>query len=323
MKTLLIGINSKYIHPNIGIHQIYANATSETKFLEFTIKDSNKKIIDDILKENFEILGFSVYIWNVSKIKEILSLLKDLNKIIVLGGPEASYDFYSLLSYNNVSYIINQEGEQAFNQLVDYIDNKINLEEVTNLYYKSNGIIKYTKTQPLLLDNIKHDYSLISDFQNKVCYIEASRGCFFNCSYCLASLEKPVRFFPLDKVKDEILFLLSKKAKIIKFLDRSFNVNKEYMMEILKFINENDNGYSTFQLEVVGDLLTDKEINYINTMRKNYLRFEIGIQTTNEETTKAILRKQDFNKIKENIIKLKGNVVIHTDLIAGLPLENL
>ena len=121
--------------------------------------------------------------------------------------------------------------------------------------------------------------------------------------------------------KNDLLFLLNKKAKIIKFLDRSFNVNKGYMLEILKFISEHDNGYTTFQFEVVGDLLTDEECEFINTMRKGYLRFEIGIQSTNNETIKAINRKQDFEKLKNNILKIKDNVVIHTDLIAGLPYE--
>jgi len=205
--------------------------------------------------------------------------------------------------------------------LINCLNNKCDINEVPNIYYKDNENIIYTFNKPENLNNIVHDYSLIKDFENRICYIESSRGCYFNCSYCMASLEKPVRFFPIEQVKNDLLFLLNKKAKIIKFLDRSFNVNKGYMLEILKFISEHDNGYTTFQFEVVGDLLTDEECEFINTMRKGYLRFEIGIQSTNNETIKAINRKQDFEKLKNNILKIKDNVVIHTDLIAGLPYE--
>ena len=150
-----------------------------------------------------------------------------------------------LMNNYNVNYISKGEGEYSFNQLIDYLEGKILIEDVENIYYKTDNNILYTKTIVHDLNNIKHDYSLIKDFENRICYIESSRGCYFNCSYCMASLEKPVRFFPIERVKEDLLFLLNKKAKIIKFLDRSFNVNKGYMLEILKFIIEHDNGYTT------------------------------------------------------------------------------
>jgi len=323
MKTLFIGINSKYIHPSMGIFQLVANSKHECIYREFTIKDDNTKIINYILSENFDVLGLSVYIWNIEKIKNILQILKTLNfnKLIYCGGPEASFDYKNLINNYNVNYITKGEGETSYNMLINCLNNKCDINEVPNIYYKDNENIIYTFNKPENLNNIVHDYSLIKDFENRICYIESSRGCYFNCSYCMASLEKPVRFFPIEQVKNDLLFLLNKKAKIIKFLDRSFNVNKGYMLEILKFISEHDNGYTTFQFEVVGDLLTDEECEFINTMRKGYLRFEIGIQSTNNETIKAINRKQDFEKLKNNILKIKDNVVIHTDLIAGLPYE--
>ena len=324
MKTLFVAINSKYIHPAMGIFSLIANTEHEYEYNEFTIKDDNNKIIDYILSKDYDVLALSIYIWNIKKIKEILSYLKSINynKIIYCGGPEASFDYLSLMNNYNVNYITKGEGEYSFNQLIDYLEGKILIEDVENIYYKKDNNILYTKTIVHDLNNIKHDYSIIKDFENRICYIESSRGCYFNCSYCMASLEKPVRFFPIERVKEDLLFLLNKRAKIIKFLDRSFNVNKGYMLEILKFINEHDNKYTTFQFEVVGDLLTKEECDYINTMRKGYLRFEIGIQSTNDITMKAINRHQNFEKIKENILSIKDNVVIHTDLIAGLPFEN-
>lgn len=323
MKTLLIGINSKYIHPSMGAYQLYANSKSETLLHEFTIKDKNEDIINFINSSDCEVVGFSVYIWNIEKIKLLLLSLKDSKKIIFLGGPEASFRVNEFLTQSdyNVNYIISSEGEDSFNELIAYLDKKITIGEVSNLFYVNNKEIKFTKKALPDLNKIKHDYSLIKDYQNRVSYIEASRGCFFNCTYCLASTEKPVRFFPLANIKKDLKYLLDNNAKIIKFLDRSFNINQEYMLDIFKFINENDNNVSTFQFEIVGDKLSKEVISYINTMRKGYLRFEIGIQSTNDETISAIRRHQDFNQLRNNVLAIKDNVVIHTDLICGLPYE--
>ena len=319
VKTLLIGINSKYIHPSMGIFQLYTNALYETKYKEFSIKDDINHIINEINSSDSDIVGLSVYIWNIEIIKQILP---KINKDTFLGGPEASFNTSLLYEYLNVKYIIKGEGEEAFNELIEYIMGKRTIESVSNLYYLNNfGDIKYTFNKLPNLNNVKHDLSLIKDFKNRICYIESSRGCYFNCSYCLASTEKPVRFFPLEEVKNNILYLLNNNARIIKFLDRSFNVNKVYTKEILSFIKEHDNGISTFQFEVVGDNIDDEIVEIINSLRPKMIRFEIGIQTTNPTVTKEIRRIQDFDKLRENILKIKDNVVIHTDLIAGLPLE--
>lgn len=319
VKTLLIGINSKYIHPSMGIFQLYTNALYETKYKEFSIKDDINHIINEINSSDSDIIGLSVYIWNIEIIKQILP---KINKDTFLGGPEASFNTSLLYEYLNVKYIIKGEGEEAFNELIEYIMGKRTIESVSNLYYLNNfGNIKYTFNKLPNLNNVKHDLSLIKDFKNRICYIESSRGCYFNCSYCLASTEKPVRFFPLEEVKNNILYLLNNNARIIKFLDRSFNVNKVYTKEILSFIKEHDNGISTFQFEVVGDNIDDEIVEIINSLRPKMIRFEIGIQTTNPTVTKEIRRIQDFDKLRENILKIKDNVVIHTDLIAGLPLE--
>lgn len=320
MKKVLVGVNSKYIHPAFGLHQIKTNLKYDIDLLEFTIKDNLNKIIEEII--NYDLIAFSVYIWNIEIIKLLISNNSLKNKLIILGGPEASFQFDNLLNNYNVKYIIKGEGEESFNELLEFLENKRTIETVSNLYYKDD-YIKYTFDKLPDIKKIKHDYSLTKDFKNKICYLESSRGCYFNCSYCLASTEKPVRFFDLEEVKSNLLYLLQNNAKIIKFLDRSFNVDQERMLEILKFINEHDNGYTTFQFEIVGDMLSDKVIDYIKTMRKKFIRFEIGIQSTNKETIKAILRHQDFEKLKDNILKIKDYIVIHTDLICGLPYEDI
>ena len=320
MDALLVAINSKYIHPAMGLFQIYANAKYPVRIKEFTIKDDLKDIISFINNDDSKVLLLSCYIWNINIIKEILPSIK--NKIISLGGPEAS--FYSELLYeDNVSYITKGEGEDTFNELLDFLTNKRPLSEVSNTFYLEDGMIKYTFDALPNLNNIKHDLSLIKDFSNRVCYIESSRGCFYNCTYCLASTEKPVRYFPLDEVLANIKFLLDNNAKTIKFLDRSFGVKKEYIDTILKFILDHDNGISSFQFEVNGDSIASSTLELLNNMRKKSIRLEIGIQSTNPKTIKAIARTQNFEKLKANIISLKDNVVIHTDLIAGLPYETL
>ncbi len=314
---LLVGINSKYIHPSMGIFQLYANSKYEANYHEFTIKDNLDYIIDFINSSYEKYIGFSCYIWNIEMIKKILPKLN--NKIIFLGGPEASYNT-SLLS-EDIPYIIKGEGEESFNELMDYFFKGLALEKVSNLYYYENSNIYFTYNKLPNLNNIVHDLSLIKDFKNRICYLESSRGCYFNCSYCLASTEKPVRFFPLDEVKKNIKYLLEQNARIIKFLDRSFNINKTYTKEILSFIRDNDNGITTFQFEIVGDNFDEETISIINSLRSKMIRFEIGIQSTNPKVIEAILRKQDFNLLSKNIEAIKDKVVIHTDLIAGLPFE--
>ena len=255
MKALLVAINSKYIHPAMGLHQIYANSRYIVSLKEFTIKDDIKEIINYINNDDSEVLLLSCYIWNINIIKEILPSIK--NKIISLGGPEASF-YPELLREPNVSFITKGEGEESFNEMMDYLSNKIDISQVSNTYYLDNDNIKYTYDKLPNLDNIKHDLSLINDFNNRICYVESSRGCFYNCTYCLASTEKPVRYFPLDEVISNISFLLKNNAKTIKFLDRSFGIKKDYINGILQFIIDNDNGVSTFQFEVNGDSIIIK-----------------------------------------------------------------
>lgn len=321
MKTLLIGINCKYIHPAMGIFQIYTNSKSEVSYQEFTIKDQDENIINYIKSVEFDLLGFSVYIWNIEKIKRIIPHLGP-NISILLGGPEASYRPNDFLIFSNVKWIIKNEGEDAFNKLIEYLENKRLIETVPNLYYRDIDF-KYTYNESPNIKAIKHDYSLIKDFKNRVVYLEASRGCCFKCAYCLASLEKSIRYFDIETVKSEILYVLDKQTKVVKFLDRSFNIHQNHMRDIIQFIKDHDNNITTFQFEIVGDILDSSTIELLKTIRRGLIRFEIGIQSLNEVVTKAVNRTQDLNKLKENIKKIKDNIIIHVDLIAGLPYEDL
>lgn len=321
MKILLIGINAKYIHPAYGMYQIVANSDYPCEFSEFNIKDDNQTILDYINKYNPDLLCFSVYIWNVEKIK---ALLLDLSKYqVLLGGPEVSFSCEYFLVQHGVSYILKGEGEESFNSLVHAIVNKNPLKDVPNLYYKEGNEVLYTYDKKPDIFKIKHAHHLNKDFKNRIAYIESSRGCYFKCSYCLASTDKPVRFFPSEKLKEEILFLLEKRVKTIKFLDRSFNINVPYTIETLSFIKANDNNYTTFQFEVIGDYLNEEVFKLLRSFKSDMLRFEIGVQSLNNKTLKAIDRTQNNKLLLANIKKLSSFMATHVDLIAGLPYENL
>lgn len=319
MRILLIGINSKYIHPAMGTFQIVANSKFTVSHMEFTIKDSNESIINKIGR-NWDLIGFSVYIWNIEKVKSIIQNYPE-STTFLLGGPEASYRPELLFYDKRIRFIIKNEGEESFNELIEYLQGKRKISEVSNLYFKENESLSFTFETYPNLKSINHDLSLINDFENRIVYLEASRGCPFRCSYCLSSLEKRVRYFPIEKIKQQIKFALEKKVKMVKFLDRSFNIREDYMQDILRFIQEHDNNITIFQFEIVGELLNEETIALLKKIRKGLIRFEIGIQSTNPKTTRAINRSQDFQKLKKNISSIKDYVILHLDLIAGLPFE--
>lgn len=330
MKVLLIGINAKYIHPTMSIYQLKYNTQYDCDIKEFTIKEGIQKIYSTIesliFEHNYELIGFSCYLWNIEMIIELTSFIKrKFPKInVVLGGPEVCYEADYFFKNSHVDYIIFSEGEEAFDKLLNFLDNKITIEEVPNLYYKKNNLIKYTYNKLPDLNNIKLATLEIEDKVNRIIYVESSRGCPYNCSYCVASLEKRVRFFNKDEVFRVLKELMKSQVKTIKFLDRTFNANEKYMLDILDFIEEH-NICSVFQFEIVIEKMSDLVIKHILNLKNVHLRFEIGIQSTNHLTNEAVGRHQNFEKLKENTFKLNKapHIDLHLDLIAGLPYEDL
>lgn len=319
MKALLIGINAKYIHPNLAIRLLKKNTTYETDIKEFTIKDDISKIIDFINNSNYDVVGFSCYIWNIEIIKNIINNINK-NKIIMLGGPEVSYNPYDYIDNNLCDYVIKNEGEEAFHLLLSYLDNKCKLTDVPNLYYNHG----FTFDKLVDLSKSKMAYDLLDDLPNKIVYIETSRGCPYKCAYCMASLDNKVRFFDMEEIKKQLLYLQSKGARVYKFLDRTFNANKKFL-DLIDFIILNHKENESYQFEITGDLLKPEYIDYINNKApKNLIRFEIGIQSTNINANLAVGRIQNNDLLFSNIIKIqdKGIIDLHLDLIAGLPKED-
>ena len=331
MKTLLVSINSKFIHTNMAVRYLKANCDFDVSIKEYTIKDEVSFISKDILIEKPEIISFSCYIWNISLIKEIIKKIKaELPEtIIIIGGPEVSYEYDDYLWEGFVDYVVINEGEITFNLLISSIIDNQEKFNIPNLAFLSNGKIFRTKIMSVKnLDDLRSPYYFSDDIPyiaNKVQYIELSRGCPYQCSYCLASLEKGLRFFNTDYVFSVIDYLVEKGAKTIKFLDRSFNANNKIALEFFKRLVEKDYKNVVFQFEINGDVLGEEIINFlVDNVKENYVRLELGIQSTNDEVNRAINRYQDTAKLIKNIRMLqKSNVILHLDLIAGLPYEDL
>ena len=329
MKVILLSINAKYIHTNNAVRLLKANTDFLVDIMEYTIKDDIEEIVHDIENTNPDVLGFSVYIWNVGVITKLIDKLNLPNTKIVLGGPEVSYDSSYFLSEHNVDFIVRGEGEIALNGLLHAIDSGSDYYNVPNLMYlKEGNLVDKGITEISNLDALKQPYFMKDDIvhiPNKVSYIESSRGCPYKCSYCLSSLEKKVRFFNVDDVKKTILYLMKHGSKTIKFLDRTFNANKN-TLDLLSFIIENNNNKTVFQFEITGDILDQEIIHHLNNYAPQGLfRFEIGIQSINYETNFLVDRFQNTEKLFENIKLIqKGNIIgLHLDLIAGLPKEDL
>ena len=318
MKAILVGINSKYIHPNLAIRLLKKNTDYPVYLKEFTIKDELTKIIEYL--KDYEIIAFSCYIWNIELIKKILPFLVK-NHTIILGGPEVSYNANYYLENDLAHYVIKNEGEEAFDLLLKYLDGKITIDKVPNLYHK-NG---FTFDKLVDISKIKMAYDLLDDVKNKIVYIETSRGCPYKCAYCMASLDNKVRFFDIKEIKYQIKTLIDKDARVFKFLDRTFNANKKNFIELIDFIILHHKENNSFQFEITGDLLSPEIIDYINQKApKKLFRFEIGIQSTNIETNLSVGRIQNNEKLFSNIIKIQnaGVIDLHLDLIAGLPYED-
>ncbi len=324
MNNLLIGINAKYIHPNMAIRLLKANAFFPVEIKEWTIKDKPQIIANYLLANSYTLIGFSCYIWNIELIKEVLLLLKQ-NKFrgkIILGGPEVSYENEEFFDIYSVDYIIVDEGEIAFHLLLKAIYENSSLQDIPNLHTKN---FKNSSVYIKNLDLLANPYFDL-DFPNQIMYLETSRGCPFKCSYCMASLEARVRYFNLDIVKKNLAYLFSKGAKTFKFLDRTFNIDIARAKDLFTFIINNAPLCSSFQFEIVADLLTSDLINYLNeNVPKGLFRFEIGIQSLNETTNLLVGRKQNKKTLLDNIklIESKKIIDLHLDLIAGLPNENL
>ncbi len=339
MKVLLTAINSKFIHSNLAVRYLKKytdNLPYECEIKEFTINDRKEKILHHIIESKPDIVAFSCYIWNKEYVLSISRLIKliDNNIKILYGGPEVSYHCQEFLKESSADFLIEGEGEETYFEFINSLissSNSDNTEVLNNLikikglYTKLNDKIFYGGKRELMdINKVKFPYDSLDDLSNKIVYYEASRGCPFNCIYCLSSTIHGVRFLSLDRIKKDLMFLINKKVSLIKFVDRTFNCNHEFAYEIWKFLI-NVKTDTCFHFEISADLFTNDEIELLKTAPKGRFQFEVGVQTTNDNILKNINRYVKFAQIKEKVLELEKlkNIKQHLDLIAGLPGENL
>ena len=333
MKILLVACNAKYIHSNLAVYDLQAYASDYADHIvlkEYTINQQKDDIMRDIYLEHPEVVCVSCYIWNLSFVKELMA---DLIKILPgadfwAGGPEVSYDAEKFLTENSeFKGVMVGEGEETFKELAGYYveKNPQNLKDMTGICYRDGDQIIHNGWRQIMdLSSIPFIYKDLSEFKNRIIYYESSRGCPFSCSYCLSSIDKKLRFRDTETVKKELQFFIDNKVPQVKFVDRTFNCKHDHAMAIWKYINEHDNGVTNFHFEISADLLREEELQEMSTMRPGLIQLEIGVQSTNPDTIKAIHRTMDFEKLKGIVDRIHsfGNIHQHLDLIAGLPYED-
>lgn len=344
MKFLLAAVHAKYIHTGIAVYSLRSYAGEELRehieVAEYTINQQREDILADLYRRKPDAVGFSCYIWNISMVKK---LVREFHKLrpevpIWLGGPEVSYEYQGIFAeLPEVTGIMTGEGEETFRELLQaYVE-----EEGTGRRGKLpmlQTVIPGTVTaggcfgirKPLPMDELPFYYEELEETEeeqadHKIIYYESGRGCPFRCSYCLSSIEKQVRLRSVDLVKRELQYFLDKKVKQVKFIDRTFNCDKEHALSIWRFLQENDNGVTNFHFEIAAELLGKEELELFSEMRAGLIQLEIGVQTTNPKSLRAIRRPADLNRLKMTVLSVHGfrNIHQHLDLIAGLPYEDI
>ena len=335
MKVVISCLNSKFVHASLSIWCLaagvreFSKKPSDVVILESTINGDTVSFAEKILSEKPDVVAFSCYIWNVSKTLEISKIIKQNHDCkIVLGGPEVGYRPKDVLEkYEFIDFVLSGEGEWSFPDFIDNLSG--DLYAVSGLTYRENGKItsvaekEYFSTPPS-----PYSDEFFEKLNGRIAYIETARGCPYRCAFCLSGRCSPLRFFDLERVKEDIIKLANSGTKTIKFVDRTFNANTDRAIEILLFIKENYGKTIPenvcFHFEIAGDILKESTLEILASLPSGAVQLEIGMQSFNEQVLKTINRKTNTKKLIENIKKLMSfnNMHIHIDLIAGLTGED-
>ncbi|WP_261302521.1 B12-binding domain-containing radical SAM protein [Paenibacillus andongensis] len=333
MKVLVSTLNAKFIHTSLALRYLkaFCEKDFDVEITEYTIKDPVMNVVSDIYQKAPDVLGFSCYIWNIEETITIIKMIKKIRPdlLIMLGGPEVSYDTeYWMNRIPEVDFIVMGEGEETFHQLLTEISTTRKYHFVYGLAYRKGEEVVLMPGRPKLkLDDIPSPHRFAEDvpsLANRVVYFETSRGCPFSCQFCLSSIEVGVRYFDMERTKSDLLYLIDSGAKLIKFVDRTFNIKRDYAMEIFEFLIANHRG-TVFQFEITADIMRPEVLDYLaENAPPGTFRFEIGVQSTNDTTNDLVQRRQNFFKLSRTVSKVKNSLKIdqHLDLIAGLPEED-
>lgn len=339
MRILLTCLNSKYVHTNLALRYLREAIRpefQETELREFTINERVERIAGEIFEAKAEVIGFSCYIWNLS---ETLAVIRRLRPVcpdtrFVVGGPEVSYDAKEFLQeHPEVDIVVYGEGEQTFLELLQAWREERNPEQVLGLVWREltqeGPKIRLNPPRPFLpLSENPIPYQEKEDFRGRLVYVETTRGCPFNCQYCLSSTLPGVRYLDPETFRVILKRLLDYGARTIKFVDRTFNVKKEHAFQILNIVREEALKYPLEEgirvhCEIAGELLDEEWVSYLKEYPAGLVQLEVGVQSTYRPTLKIIERTQHFEHWSGYIRELKslGTLPLHLDLIAGLPEE--
>lgn len=332
MKIVLCALNSKYIHTNLAVRYIKAYADAHSKnaecvIVEDTVNGNINETAEKILAYNPDAVAFSCYIWNISHMLTLCKLVKSAKSdiITILGGPEVSFGPSEYAALDYVDYIQCGDGEKSMTALFDALSDGSDIPKGFGICCKN--IIEMPYCEKKLCD-IESPYTeeYLSSVKGRIAYMESTRGCPFSCAFCLSGADKGVRYFDDEYVKNAIMTLWNSGAKTVKFIDRTFNANKEHCDMIIRFILDNHEKMPKvcFHFEIAADILADSTMELLSKAPKGLFQIEAGLQSFNHHTLEAVMRKTDTDKICENVRKLVsfGNIHTHIDLIAGLPYED-
>ncbi|MBT9588775.1 DUF4080 domain-containing protein [bacterium] len=315
-----MALNARYQHTSFALRYLKANLQEmeeRCELLEFTLEDRPLDCVEKLLALQPSLIGFSVYIWNVAAILEILRLLRRVapEVVVVLGGPEVSYEWDQQEIVALADYLVTHEGEVALRELC---------RQLFRGERPDQRVIAGGQTD---LESISLPYRLYSDqdLAHRVIYVEASRGCPFRCEFCLSSLDKAVRYFPLPQLLEELQAMFDRGARQFKFIDRTFNLRLEVSQQLLQFFLDRYVDGLFVHFEMVPDRFPTELREIVAQFPAGAVQFEIGIQSFDEEVQKRISRRQDMLKLEENLRYLRRDtgVHVHADLIVGLPGETV
>jgi radical SAM superfamily enzyme YgiQ (UPF0313 family) len=319
-EIVLATLNAKYIHAAFGLRYLMANLgplRPSACIAEFDINQRPIDIAEVLLARDPKIIGFGVYIWNITETAEVIAAIKRVRPAvtIVLGGPEVSYEVEQQAIVQSADFVITGEADLKFAELCQQV---------------LSGARPAAKIIPAPLPEfsqllLPYDLYDDQDIAHRVIYVEASRGCPFSCEFCLSSLEIPVRQVPLEKLLGQLQHLLDRGVKQFKFVDRTFNLNLKTSRALLQFFLERYQPGQFFHFEMIPDRLPEPLREIIAQFPPGSLQFEVGIQSFNEEVCQRISRRQDFHKLEDNLkfLRCETGVHVHADLIFGLPGETI
>ncbi len=334
-KVAICVLNSKYIHSSLAPWCLYTSAKkycSENcsfSVVEGTVNEDSDRLFDRIMAKEPSVVTFTCYIWNIKKTLALCRKIKEADEgiTVILGGPEVAYNQRAVLTENTfIDYVFSGEGEAILPDFLNGI-----AEEVKGVSFMKDGKVHISQREERQTADYPSPYceEYFASIKGRIAYIESSRGCPFSCAFCLSGRCGEVRFFPMERVKNEILSLSQSGAKTVKFVDRTFNCNLDRAKKILSFIKENygreiPDGVC-FHFEIAAHITDEEFMSVIKSMPSGSVQFEAGIQSFNSKTLEAIGRRDNTEKICESIKRLVsfGNCHIHIDLIAGLPEESL